>query len=217
MTQKNRTPYQQEMDKVHLSREKADETLRLMLEKNRALSQAGEGKNSHRKRFLLTRVLPALGAAAAVLVLLLTTVFHPAPYAFGSVRYGSLPVSGSRDAIVGAGYDASAAQSMFPGWEIASAADPSLAVFAPEGENSAFVIKKDGAQLTVTLSEKETALSSALRGQPAYGNAGIRLNRDTETGILSACFQKNGQYAVLCARNMAEDVFVKAVLAAAES
>ena len=217
MTQNNRTPYQREMDEVRLSKEKADETLRLMLEENRALRRKDAEKESRRKQVLLTRVLPALGAAAAVLVLLLTTVLRPSAYVFGAVRTVSLPVSGARDTARDYGYDAAAAQSMFPGWEIAEITDPALAVFAPDGEQSSFVIKKDGAQFTVTLSVKETALSSALHGQPAYGNAGVRLNRDADTGVLSACFQKNGQYAVLSARDMAEDSFVKAALAAAES
>lgn len=217
MTQNNRTPYQREMDQVRLSKEKADETLRLLLEENRSLRKKDAEKENRRKRVLLTRVLPSLGAAAAVLVLLLTTVLRPSSYVFGAVRAAGLPVSGARDTVHDNGYDTAAAQSMFPGWEIAEIADPALAVSAPDGDQSIFIIKKDGAMFTVTLSEKETALSSALRGQPAYGSAGVRLNRDTETGVLSACFTKNGLYAVLCARDMTEELFVNAALAAAGS
>ena len=215
MTQNNRTPYQQEMDQIHLSREKADETLRMMLEENQALRRKDIKKAKQKNRFLFTRVLPVLGAAAAVLVLL-TTILPHAAYSFGSVRFSSLPVSGTRDTVSGTGFDVFMAQDMFPGWEISQTADPFLTVSAPDGERAVFTIAKDGMQFTVTLSEKETALSSQLHSQPAYGSAKVRLNRDTETGVLSACFQKNELYAVFCARDMAEDAFVRAALAAAE-
>ena len=217
MTQNNRTPYQREMDQVRLSPEKADETLRLMLKENEALRQRDARRENRKNRFLLTRVLPALGAAAAVLVLLLTTVMRPASYTFGAVRSASLPVSGSRDEMSAAGYDASAAQSMFPGWKVAGIGDPSLAVSAPVGDRAVFSIARDGVQFTVTVSGKETALSSSLHDQPAFGSAQVRLNRDPDTGVLSACFTKNGQYVVLCSKDMAEDAFVKSALEAAGS
>lgn len=224
MTQTERTAYQREMDQVRLPQEKADETLRLMLQENQRLRRE-EARQKTRRSPLLTRVLPVLGAAAAALVLLLTTVLRPSGYTFGSVRLGTLP--GAQ--VQGAGSIAPAgdklgtrpgaarlAADLFPGWNLSQeTADPALT--APDGDGRSFVIEKDGTRLTVTVTEEETPLAAALKDAPAYGGAQVRLNRDGDTGILSAVYAPEGLCVTLSSAELSEDAFVKAVLDAAGS
>ncbi len=212
MTRNNRTPYQREMDQVHLSREKKDETLQRMLQENRKLRDRDARRGGRRQAWLI----PAFGAAAAALVLLLTTVLRPAPaHPFGSVRLAGLPMSGARDELRAETFGDGRAQALFPGWTAEAAGHALPRVDAPSGAQETFVIEKDGARLTATVSERETALAAELRDRPAVGEVQLRLNRDGD--VLSACFEKNGLYVVLSAGDLAEDAFVQAALAAAGS
>ena len=219
----NRSAYQSEMDQVHLSDEKAKETLRKMLAENDAIREKEQKKTA--KRFLPAwRWLPAVAAAAACLVLILTGAFNrdqnksPAGagqnFIFGNISVRKLPVSGVRgdDSEVNEP-DISEPESLFPGWHISDARPGRrLRGLSPDGVEIAVTIEKDDVCLDAIVMKSKPELAEALAETDAYGKQGIRFNHDMDMQILSAVYAADGYYIVLFTEEMEEKDFAEAVM-----
>ncbi|MBR4458103.1 MAG: hypothetical protein IKS31_03995 [Clostridia bacterium] len=215
MSEKKRSAYQREMDQEHLSREKAGETLKLMLEKNRQLREAEAGRTARSGGAAVARrAVPAFAAVAAVAALLLI-LLRPAGVTFGSVRMSRLPVSGvSRgEEVREAGFATAfgcTAESLFPGWSVSDAAAsvyPSASGTQYEGK---LTLEKDRHRMEATVTRDTPALYTAL-GNAAGGTENARLNRDPDTGILWAVGRKGDLYITLSSADLSENDFVSAV------
>ena len=96
MTEKKRSAYQREMDEIHLSREKADETLRMMLEENRRL-RIKEAERGEKRR--ISRWIPAAGAAAAAALLLAVGLnMNSAGYRFDQISVEAITATSAQKA-----------------------------------------------------------------------------------------------------------------------
>ena len=210
---KERSNYQQGMDAIHLSEEKAGETLRMMLEKNQKLNRQEAEK---RQRNSIWRYLPVLAAAAACLALALFIWPKGGSSApFGSIRMNQLPMSSqsrSDDAVSASfnrvfGFDT---KELLPGWvttpvEISTGTMKNGTVY-----EARWLYEKDGKQLHVSATTYEPALYTALSGTEPWKNDS-RLNRDPDTGILYAVFRLQEQYLVVWAEDMNEKEFLSAI------
>ena len=213
-----RSGYQKEMDQVHLSEDKAAETLRAMLAENDAIREK-ERKKAARRLPPLRRWLPAACAvAAACLVLLFTGVFRPETnYLFGGVSVRKLPVSGVRgEENTPAGPEREEAEKLFPGWTPGEARPGrSLRGLSPDGAELDLTLRKGGVSLDAAVMKGKPVLADALAETGAYGPRGVRFNHDPDTGVLSAVYERDGCYVVLSAEGMEEKEFAKAVMEAA--
>jgi hypothetical protein len=200
-----RSAYQREMDAVHLSKDKADETLRLMLEKNAEVHARQEKSRKPRR----TVWLASFAAAAAVLVMAVVLLRGGPALSWGSVRMRSLPLSGVRgEETVPASFRdvfGTDPENFFPGWTVVSdAADPA-------GRESRLTLKHGDAELRATVSEAEPALSAALTRDGVPEADGVRYNRDPDDGTLYALCVLHGRYVIFQSDQLTENAFTEAV------
>ena len=214
MTEKRRTPYQEEMDRVHVPEEKARETLRMMLEENRRLRAA---ESAERKPAGIRRMLPWFAVpVAAALLLVIGLTAGGRGLRFADIRMRDLPVMGA----VRGGEAAEAgfaetfgtgAEELFAGWTVAAEKTETQRMPAGELHTARLTLEKDGREIRAEVTDYEPALFTALpeNGQAIEG-VGVRLARDTETGELAAVYPKGSLYIVLRG-NMAEKDFTSAI------
>ncbi len=203
--EKQRSPYQREMDEVRLPEARADETLRLMLEKNREIRE----KETNRKPSLrLLRLLPAFAAAAACLVLAVVLLNGGSSVTFGSVRMSGLPSGYRGEAtetapfaeVFGAGPEA-----FFPGWTVDSE-------FVSAARREAkLTLSRDGQKLSAAVSLAEPPLYTALADAGVESADGVLYNRDPEDGTLYAVCVLRDCYVTFSAAGRSETDFVTAV------
>ena len=200
-----RSPYQEEMDQIHIPKEKADETLRLMLEENRKLREHDAQKASgHLRRS--TWLIPAAYAVAACLILVFSGVLRQDRVTFGSV---SIPAT-ARSGPAGASTETPesvrmAAESLLPSWNVS------------EKEGNLFLLEKDGIRLHAMFFEPDSEDVREMMELPASGKPAVRFIRDPDTGSLGALFEKGEMLVLLFARNMEENDFIRIVREAAGS
>ena len=208
LQEKKRTAYQQEMDAVRLSDAKAEETLRLMLEKNRALHPAKE--ETPRPSLRLRRLVPAFAAAAACLVLAVVLLTRGGPaVTFGAIRTDTLPHGGYRGADPAAASFEDVfgvpAETLFPGWSVSDEA------VRPDRGEAKLNLTKDGRRLSASVSLEEPPLREALAGAGVEAAEGVLYNRDPSDGSLQAVCRLKDCFVVLSAGGLSEDDFVTAV------
>lgn len=217
MMESGRNAYQKELDQVHLSDEKAEETLRLMMAENDAVREKERKRAS--RRFPPIRIwLPALGAVAACLILVLTGVFRtPETYSFAGISVRKLPVSGIRgDENPAEKVDLTDAEALFPGWTVSGARpERKLRGLSPDGSELDAALEKNGVILDAIIMYGRPQLAEALEETEAYGTYGVRFNHDPDTGVLCAVYARDGYYVILSAAGMEEKNFSKAVMEAA--
>ncbi len=219
-----RSRYQQEMDQVKLSEEKANETLKLMLEKNKELREKEIRKAKKSSSAVWARrVLPVFAAAAACIALVFFVLRQPGnQVTFGSLRLSQLPVTG-----VSRGENPEKADfetafvckegSLFPGWEIVDSETVQYTTSDGPEYEAHLTIRKQEKELSVTINTRtEPALYTALADKES-GLKGIRLNLDPETNTRTAISLCNDLYISLSSDTLSEKDFLDAVKAITQS
>ncbi len=209
-----RTVYQTEMDSVHLSEEKANQTLRLMLEENRKLKT----QEHKEKPKISSRMWTYCAAvAAACLVLALALPWNGGKTTFGSVRMSGLPaVSVAR----GIGADAPdfetlfsvAPETLFAGWSIEACGTQSVTLQGKAAHEARLEITRDGTDLTAMVDDVKPPLLTALEEAKTGQGRDCRLNRDPDDGRQYAVYQRGGLYITLAAdESLPESDFLRIV------
>ena len=214
MTEKQRTPYQQEMDQVHVPKEKADETLQMMLRENQRLRReeaAKEGKPKSRYRIPVIAV--SLAAACALLVIVFSTgnpglqfddinlTYQP----LSNIRQDDSPRTSDTPDFFGTEPEA-----VFPGWEIVS---EQTEQFQREGNTiheSRLTLEKGEQEITAVVTDFEPSAFSAIRKEQKIEGKDVRLARDPAAGTCIAAYRKEQMYIVLEAK-MSENDFIDAL------
>ena len=212
MSKQVRGTYISEMGSEHLSDQKAQETLKLMLsENNRLHDRDAQKKQTNKNRFL--HYAPVFAAAAACIVIAITLI-HPNQSANTRagkrIEYGSIQLSSLPSGIVTrgeAGNDLEAAfgisgENLFTNWSIIY-----TAVYSSGEHKQAFVeLERDGVNLTASVSDMESALYNALKETNA-GPAGVRFNCDPLTNELSAVYRYSNLWIVISSDNVDKTEF----------
>lgn len=217
MSEKQRSRYQQEMDQVQLSEEKAGETLRLMLEANGKLREEQVKKaNRPKSAALVRRILPVFAAAAACIALVLFGLNRSNGVTFGSVRMRDLPVSG-----VSRGDDAKevdfetafgcTTESFFPGWEVTAEKTQQYTKNGEPWYESELTIQKQNTSLYVSVVKEKPAIYQALSESFKILDNKFLLNLDPDDGTRYAVSNYEELYITLYSPNLSENDFVKAV------
>ena len=194
-----RSPYQQEMDQIHIPKEKADETLRLMLEENKKLRQQKLEKTRNSR--LSLRLIPVVCAAAACLALIFSGVLQQNRIVFGNAAIPAISRSGqpasqaARDETPGE----KTVKALFPGWNASEAAEDVL------------LLEKDGTRIYAMILQSNSDELKDLMALPISKDPAARFTKDPDTGALGALFEKEGSCILLFARNLEEDAFVRIV------
>lgn len=211
MTEKKRSAYQREMDQVHLSREKADETLRMMLEENRRL-RAEEAERGAKKQ--TARWVPAAGVAAAAAVLLTIGInMNSAGYRFDQISLEALTSTNAQKAEAvqePEGTFAAEPEALFPGWKVTGGtADEYLQNQTVLHETTVF-LEKGSQEISAAITDFEPAAYSAVPGEQKIAGKDVRLAYDTKSGNRIALYRQDGMYIALYAQ-MPEKEFAEAV------
>ena len=202
--------YREAMDAEHVPQEKADETLRLMLEKDRAIRQKAARK---RAASPWLRRLPVLTAAAAVCLVAVWIGLRPAP---PSARFTNIQIS-SLPAVSPLGPGGSAlspdlsdpdavltdARALFSGCDIV---DPVL-----DGRTACFTVKKSSSALSAAVTDVEPPLASYLIAHAEPDEAGVYYAADTDTAARYAVCRKGRLYVVLSSDTADASAFSRAV------
>ena len=211
----NQTSYRKQMDAVQLSKEKADETLRLMLEENHRLQQ----KEREEKAAKYSRLkIPsfALAAAACLAIMFLFTGRFSGKTAFLTVKISELPtasISRGDDEKTVAFQDAfgCSPDTLFPGWTVT---EESTAVFTLQGNQayeSRMVLTNGDTALSATVTDYEPPLFTLLQKESKPISGSVYLAKDEKTGVLYAVYTAEGRYFVLSSSDMTEAAFQKVI------
>ena len=208
---RERTPYQKEMDQVHLSEEKANETLRMMLAENTRL------RAKETTRAPKPWLKPALVSVAAV-ALALVLVFSGGrneTYTWQSIRTDVLPVGG-----VSRGDDASvpfseafgkSAADFFSGTEVFAEEARTWTTPAGARHQGSVTLEMGSALLFASVTDFEPAVTTLIEKEQKIGGVPVRLAR--EENILYAVYRQDGFYVVLSTGELDEDAMLKALKA----
>ena len=217
MSETKRSRYQQEMDQVQLSEEKAGETLRMMLEANGKLREEQIQKAGRPKSAVfLRRVLPVMAAAAACVALVIFGLNRPGGVTFGSVRMRDLPVSGisrAEDAVA-ADFETAfgcTAESLFPGWTVSSEKTLQSMKNAEARYESSLIIEKQGTALNVNVVKERPAIYRILSEKLKVLENKVLLNLDPDDGVRYAVTQTGELYVTLSSPALSEKDFIKTV------
>ena len=211
----NQTSYRKQMDAVQLPKEKANETLRLMLEENHRLQQ----KEKEKKSALNSKTrIPAfaLAAAACLAIVFMFTGRFGGRSAFLTVSISELPtaaVSRSDDEMVVSFQDAfgCSPDTLFPGWTVT---EESTAVWILNGNpahESRMVLKKGDIVLSAAVTDYEPPLFTLLQKESKPVSGSVYLAKDEKTAVLYAAFAAEGRYFVLSSPDMPEAAFQKTI------
>ena len=200
----NRRPYTEAMDAEHLDPRKAEETLGLMLKKDRAIRQKAAQKRASSPWL---RRLPALAAAAACLVAVWIG-FHPAAPAarYTTFQISSLPAlpmsqpADPQDAVSAA--LAARARDLFAGCAVT---EDSLTAHLAQ-----LTLVKDGVRLSAAVSDVEPPLYTYLAAGAASADA-VSYGLDTDTPARFAVCRRQDLYLVLSSDTLDEPAFTAAV------
>ena len=201
-----RTAYQEQLDSLHVSEQKADETLQLMLKENHRLQAQEQRTPIQRNRIPLY----AIAAAACIALLVLGISQLNSRSGIPDVRISSLPkvasIRGGEDSPVSFqeafGQDAAA---LFPGWQLTEETTRAVLMNGQEAHEASLRIEKDGKQLSVTVTDIEPPLMTVLKKEE--GRA-VYVARDNETGMLYAAGIQGRLYVVCAAEGIAEKDFI---------
>ena len=202
-----RSPYQEEMDQVRLSEQKADSTLQLMLEENRKLQEQDAGKTSPSR--LRTWLVPALCAAAAclALVFVLGRPNTPGTVTFSNASIPLTSISGPApdQAIRAEAPEESVIGPLLSSWNTTEVTDEFL------------LLEKDGHRMYAMIFRSDSEAIQDMKALPASGDPAVRFIRDPDLGALGALFEKGQSYILLFSRDLEESEFIRTVREAAGS
>ena len=200
-----RTKYQQEIDQLQVPKEKAEETLRLMLEKNKELRAQDAKKTPARKRAPYFAL-----AAAAVFALVFFGARQLSPQGgLPGVHISDLPpVAYARgddsEAVSFLEAFQTAPDSLFPGWQAEVEAVNAYILNGETRHEARLALTRQERHMSASVLDIEPPLWTALNrgdGQSLY------LARDTDTEALWAAGYREGLYFVLTAEDASEDEF----------
>ena len=215
-----RTTYQQQLDKERLSPEKAEQTLKVLLEENTKRNEKRVKRAARTKRPAWTRYAPALAAVAAAVVLMVTllpgqkqagtaNVGAGDSVVYGEVRLNGLPpFGGGRGSAAGTLEDVFGvtAGELFKDWTV----ERSAAYTAENGKQAILYLSRGENELRATVSDFEPALRTALQ-ETKESLTGVKFNRDPDSGFLDAVYQKGGYFITLHAEKIESAAFEEIV------
>ena len=211
MTEKKRSAYQREMDEIHLSREKADETLRMMLEENRRL-RIKEAERGEKRR--ISRWIPAAGAAAAAALLLAVGLnMNSAGYRFDQISVEAITATSAQKTEMvqqTEGPIAADPETLFPGWNITGGTADEFVQGGTTLHETMVFLEKGKQELNAAITDFEPAAYSAVQGEQRIAGKEVRLAYDTKSGNRIAVYRQDGMYIALYAQ-MEEKEFTEAV------
>ena len=201
MTEEKRTPYQREMDEIHLRKEKADETLRMMLEENRRLRRQESGR-SERRPVKRMQWFAAAAAAVACLVLVIGLTAGKPKYTFAAVQMSALTDTEWIRSTSAAGPSfeeafARPAEKIFPGWEVTEEMAAVRQTDSSTVCEAELMLTRGERTLLVYVYDSEPAFWQAAGQEQNLESTAIRLARDSGTGALYAACRKDGLYLVI--------------------
>ena len=207
MSKQIKGTYIPEMEAEHLSKAKAQETLKLMLNENTKLHE----KNTQKKQIERTKYLryAPVFATAAACIIIAVALLHPGQNSSKEtgklIEYGSVQLSSLPSGIISrgeSGDDLEAAfgisgNELFMGWTVTD-----TTVYSSGGHKQAFIeLQKDDIKITASVSDIESALYSTL-GETNAGTNGARFNLDPSTNELNAVYKRSNLWIVLTADNI---------------
>jgi len=211
----NRSSYQKQMDALHVPKEKADETLKMMLEENRRLREAEENRRASQER---KRRLPAylLAAAACLMLVLFGVRGLGGSSAFRPVNIGGLPAAAvsrgeeermlSFEETFGCAPDA-----LFAGCTVTEDGTAEKMLQGKPAHEARLTLLRDGTTFSAAVTDYEPPLLTVLKKDAKTAASGIFLAKDTENAAsLYAALEREGRFVVLHAEGMSEDGFQKA-------
>ena len=203
-----RTAYQEQIDALHVSKEKKEETLRLMLEENKRLRQAEEKKSS---RFFRTPRMTLYAVAAACLLLVFFgfgQLGGKSPYL--SVRTSQLPtavISRGNDEITFSDAFGCEAEWFFKDWSVQKEGVDTLLYNGSLVHEASLTLRKDAAVISATVADYEPSLLTLLKKDAPAVLEGLYLAKDQDSQALYAAYEVEGRYIVLSAKQMSEKDF----------
>ena len=224
MTEKNRTPYQREMDQIHVPEAKAKETLQKMLAENRRLREEEAKKPAGKQLFStgggrragrIPRLVPvfALAGVAACVLLVIGLTSRSDKKQFSQVQLSDLPVqslshkSGEdpqhfEDAF---GFPA---ETLFSGWTVLKEETEAVRKEEGTGYEAVLELSKEDRTLTASVYDDQPDLPAPPSEEQQIAGQTVRLIKDAETNKLTGVFQKNGLYIVVSG-SMEEQEFLR--------
>ena len=218
-----RENYTEQMDNVHVPKDRAQKTLQMMLEENRRLAKKEAAGHADKKQGALSmpfnlRYGYVLAAAASLAILFFSVNLLNSGISFHSVRMSSLPSLGgtrgseaealSFEQAFGRSEDA-----LFPGWEITQAQAEALETGAGPLYVGRAVLTKDGNSLQATVTDFEPPLLALLKSEEIEMTKGLYLAKDDtlDPATLLAVCEKDGLFIVYSGQGMEENAFLNAV------
>ena len=204
MSEKRRTPYQQEMDALHVPEEKANETLKMMLAENRRLREESAKKN---RGFVKSpRFWGAFAAVAACAVLMLAVLPGRTgeKYTFTAVDYLSLPSADlsrgeTESGLTMEGTLGVSAETLFPGWETSWENTIQLPSDGEKLYLTQLALRKGDQQLNAEVTNTVPAIAEVVSEEYEMNGKKIRLARDEAMKTVYAVYQRDNLYIVLSA------------------
>lgn len=213
MTEKKRTAYQREMDQVHLSREKADETLRMMLEENRRL-RTQEAERGRKKKISRRITILAGGAAAAALLIATGLNTNTGGGHIGTAGLDTLPVSQVQSMSTvqtdGGEFSAAAQEALFPGWTVTGGSTEEHSRDGQTAHGITLFLEKGEKKLRAVITDYEPDEHPAAQEERQIAGKNVRLASDAESGETTAAYRQDGMYITLYGQ-MPEEEFADTV------
>ena len=203
-----RTAYQEQIDALHVSKEKKEETLRLMLEENKRLRQAEEKKASG---FFRPRHMTLYAVAAACLLVAFLgfgQLGGKSPYL--SVRTSQLPaavISRGGEEVTFRDVFGYEAEDLFKGWSVQEEGIDTLLFNGSRVHEASLTLRRDAAVISATVADYEPPLLTLLKKDASAAWEGTYLAKDQDSQTLYAAYEAQGRYIVLSAKQIAEKEF----------
>ena len=206
----NDSAYREQMDALHVPEEKAEETLRLMLEENRRLNQKKAAGRACRRKTVW--ICAAAAAAACLLMVWIQAGQSRGPGAFASVKIAALPA-----AAIARGEDAQAvsfreafgldAADLFPGW---TTAEENASARMQNGETvheARLTLKKGETLLSAEVTDYEPSLLTVLKKDAKPLPNGVYLAKDADSGALYGVRESGELFVIWSSTAMTEKEF----------
>ncbi|MBQ8137524.1 MAG: hypothetical protein IJ174_08840 [Clostridia bacterium] len=218
-----RAKYTEQMNELHVPKDRAEKTLQMMLEENRRLAkEEAEGHAETRKGFLESPFFRRSGyvlAAVACLVLMFFGVrMLGSGASFHSIRTSSLPSlggarGGAAEAPAFEEVFGRAAGDVFPGWTVLEENTEAIETKNGTLYVGTIVLRKDGKTLDASVTSFEPPLVALLKSEGLKTIKGMYLAKDDteQPSTLYAACEKDGLHIVFSGQGMDENAFLNAV------
>lgn len=203
-----RTAYQEQIDALHVSEEKKEETLRLMLEENARIRQAEEKKRNN--LFRPSRMTIFAVAAACVLLVFFGISRQGGKSPYLSIRTSQLPtavISRGEEELTFQDAFGCEAESLFKDWSVREEGVDTLLFNGSRVHEAYMTLQKDETVISAMVTDYEPPLLTLLKKDASDVRENLYLAKDQDSQTLYAAYEADGHYIVLSGKQMPEKEF----------